>query len=244
MTESEWLSCADPQAMLKHIGDDCSPRKLRLFACACARQVWHLLTDERSRDCVLVAERYADGLAGEDELLAAYDAAWSVNERVANADPWSIVHGAVWSATHTAYNAYEDPDSTTYGPAWRAAKQAAYGTADGRGWRTAKSDDWTAAKRAQADLLRDIIGNPFRPATLAIARRTSAVLALAPARLTSTVFTLAETIYHERDWLALPVLADALEEAGRTEAEVIQHLRSPGPHVRGCWALDLVMGKV
>jgi hypothetical protein len=55
--------------------------------------------------------------------------------------------------------------------------------------------------------------------------------------------TLAEAIYAERTFDRLPILADALEDAGCFEERVLSHLRSPGPHVRGCWALDLVLGK-
>jgi hypothetical protein len=70
MTEAEWLQSDDPVTMLRLVGTPSSAqgnppfvsdRKLRLFACACVRQVWHLLTDERSRKAVEVAERYADG---------------------------------------------------------------------------------------------------------------------------------------------------------------------------------------
>jgi hypothetical protein len=87
-------------------------------------------------------------------------------------------------------------------------------------------------------LLRDVFGNPFRPA------------ALDPAWLTPTVTGIAIAAYQERilpsgelDRARLAVLADALEEAGCTDASVLSHLRGPGPHVRGCWAVDLLLGK-
>ncbi|HZY89356.1 MAG TPA: hypothetical protein VFE78_31325 [Gemmataceae bacterium] len=54
---------------------------------------------------------------------------------------------------------------------------------------------------------------------------------------------LAQAIYNERAFDLLPVLADALEDAGCTDADILGHLRGPGPHVRGCWAVDLVLGK-
>jgi hypothetical protein len=75
MTEAEWLACADPTPMLEFLRGKASDRKLRLFACACCRKVWHLLTDERSRKAVDVAERYADGVADEDERFNAWEAA-------------------------------------------------------------------------------------------------------------------------------------------------------------------------
>jgi hypothetical protein len=83
-------------------------------------------------------------------------------------------------------------------------------------------------------LLRDIFGNPFRP------------ICINPTWLAwndGTVVKLAEGIYDDRAFDRLPVLADALEEAGCDNAEILNHLRGPGPHVRGCWSLDLLTGR-
>jgi hypothetical protein len=80
-------------------------------------------------------------------------------------------------------------------------------------------------------ILRDVFGNSFRPVT-------------AESRwLTPTVVSLARGVYEDRAYDRLPILADALEDAGCTDAGLLGHLRSPGPHVRGCWALDLILGK-
>src|SRR5262245_19240702 len=75
MTEAEWLACEDPVEMLWSVGERSSERKVRLFAVACCRRIWDLLFDPRCREAVLVAERYADGLAGAPELQAAAMAA-------------------------------------------------------------------------------------------------------------------------------------------------------------------------
>jgi hypothetical protein len=84
---------------------------------------------------------------------------------------------------------------------------------------------------AQVKLLHDIFGNPF-----------GAVI-LDPDWLTSTVTALARQMYDMRDFSAMPLLADALEDSGCTDAELLGHLRGPGTHVRGCWAVDLLLGK-
>jgi hypothetical protein len=92
-----------------------------------------------------------------------------------------------------------------------------------------------AELRAQADLVRDLFGNPFRPP--------------APAEAAwlewdgGAVRRLAQAVYSERAFADLPVLADALEDAGCEEGDLLAHLRGPGPHALGCWALDLLLGK-
>src|SRR5580765_7907882 len=77
MTGAEWLACDDPEKMLEFLRGKASDRRLRLFACACCRQIWHLLPEEETRNAVEVAERFADGLADAQELAAARSAARS-----------------------------------------------------------------------------------------------------------------------------------------------------------------------
>jgi hypothetical protein len=86
-------------------------------------------------------------------------------------------------------------------------------------------------RQAQAELLRCIVGNPFRP------------IRPDPAWQTPNAMTLAQAIYDERTFDRLSLLANALEEAGCDNADILNHLRGPGPHVRGCWSLDLILGK-
>jgi hypothetical protein len=90
---------------------------------------------------------------------------------------------------------------------------------------------WREERQAQASLVREVFGSPFRP------------VALDPTALGETVPALARGIYEERAFDRLPILADALEEAGCIEADILAHCRSPGPHVSGCWAVDVVLGK-
>jgi hypothetical protein len=224
MTEAEWLACTDPQKMLEFLRGRASDRKRRLFACAWCRCLWHLLTDERSRRAVEVAERYADREAMRGELVAAWEAA-----RAASAAAWGAARAAwavAWAAAAASWAATSDAACD----AARAARHAPGVAAD-----DAAGD---AAGDASAALLRDIFANPFRP------------VSVDPAWLSwqgGTVPRLAQAVYEERllpsghlDPARLAVLADALEEAGCSDPEILGHLRGTGPHVRGCWALDLV----
>jgi hypothetical protein len=83
----------------------------------------------------------------------------------------------------------------------------------------------------QAALLRDIFGDPYNPVTFDTSWRTEAVI------------DLARGVYESRDFAPMPVLADALEDAGCADPDILAHCRGPGPHVRGCWVVDLVLGK-
>jgi hypothetical protein len=90
---------------------------------------------------------------------------------------------------------------------------------------------WKAERREQVVILRDIFGNPFRPVNVT------------PTWLTSTVVALARQMYESRDFTPMPILADALQDAGCDHPDILDHCRGPGPHVRGCWVIDLVLGK-
>jgi hypothetical protein len=80
-------------------------------------------------------------------------------------------------------------------------------------------------------LLPEIWGNPFLPASFSVAWRTNDAVALA------------RQMYESRDFGAMPILADALQEAGCDNEDILAHCRGDGPHVRGCWVVDLVLGK-
>src|SRR5262249_21491924 len=95
-------------------------------------------------------------------------------------------------------------------------------------------EKWAVERRMQASLFREIVGNPFQPAH---------VQADWKCWKDGTVVKLAQAIYEERRFEDLPILGDALEEAGCNNEDILNHLRQPGDHTRGCWALDLVLGK-
>jgi len=303
VTETEWLASDDPAAMLRHLTHHyadleasvrlredrlASDRKLRLFAVACCRQVWHLLTDARSRKAVEVAERFADGAATQDEWCVAirHAEAARMETRGYRADPpsrdWMLCELAYWSLF----------DATEH--RWQFARRREYLD--------------IVPGRDQAALLRDIVGSPHRP--FSTLRAFGGLMKID--YLTPTVLALANAAYDERpgrkcparpclehpwngceycrgsgrieDGLLRPdrlaVLADALLDAGCPETvacprrcwpvasggrafgngtgfpaylcdcgngsvphPLLVHLRSPGPHYRGCWAIDLLLGK-
>jgi hypothetical protein len=322
VTESEWLASADPAAMLRlfvgtrgergRSGMEAEPpqpplfpasdRKLRLFACACCRQVWDGapcprcggkgqvwdddprlgifdnyrvecpschgtgrvgdLVDPRSRRAVEVAERYADGLATEAERLAA--------DRE-SAD---------------AVRPYNDMSS----PAWIAQASAGLSTATELAWEVVRRPHAWLPPATQATLLREVFGNPFRPPWALWEGMTGdkpaefawRIKALQPLLHwhDGTVPSMAQRIYDERRWDDMPILADALIDAGCEDGDLLRHCRGEewcdrcgglgtrkvqvgrrvardrclacdgtgwqplrGPHARGCWAVDLILGK-
>jgi hypothetical protein len=264
MTEAEWLACADPEGMLAFLDGKASDRKLRLFAVACCRRVWHVHADGRVRGVVEVAERFADGLATAQERQASEstahaacrdaDAAKRVTEATAViGDPTAgeARLSAAWAAiiAGTAAAAARATISRPGALAPQTAANAAAHTAEYAAAAASNTIEYAFRAKAcggekteQCRLCRCIVGNPSRPP-----------LSISPAWLSwegGTVRRLAEAAYAERqlpsghlDVTRLAVLADALEEAGCTNADILSHLRGPGPHARGCWPLDLLLGK-
>jgi hypothetical protein len=213
MNEAEWLACADPQPMLEFLQGSASDRRLRLFCCACCRRVWDALTEAASRAAVEVGERYADGLASPEERAAAEAAAEAVAFNEAQRREEEVPH-----VTQAALVAVSETVDATIWAAW-AASEAAQVPAEER--------------RRQCDLLRDLF-SPFRP----VAASTAWL-----AWNDGTVRKLAQAIYDARAFERLPILADALEEAGCDNADILSHCRGSGPHARGCWPVDLLLGK-
>jgi hypothetical protein len=214
VTEADWLEAREPLLMLAILepwaaDEVITDRQLRLFACACSRRLWHLLTDERRKD-VELAERFVDGEASQEAITARrreIDSAGSGRERPGEpaVARWCILDGTT---------GYGGPDDYR----WEILKAL-------REKRGAKE------YAAQADLLRDIFGSPFSP------------VAFDPAWRTEHTVGIASKMYEERDFAAMPILADALEEAGCDNTDILAHCREPGVHVRGCWVVDLLLGK-
>ena len=196
MTEKEWLECADPQKMLVFLRDKASDRKLRLFSCACYRNILELLPDGRSRELLETCERLADGLITYNEL-------WTVSCLIVNDKQiaWGLQEFDAWKGARI----------TSFKSAALAAKRK--------------------ERQHQARLMRCVFNHPSRPITCD------------PLSLPAIVTGIAQAIYDDRNFDSLPILADALEESGCTNSEIMAHCREPGPHVRGCWVVDAVLGK-
>jgi hypothetical protein len=226
MTEAEWLGCDDPLEMLDclHGRGPVSDRKERLFACVCCRRIWHLLKDRRSREAVEAAESYVDGCLDGIAL----------DRSAAEAD--GAVGGISLESEAAEYAATAAARAASWEHMGGTAEPAAVAVAlaqSPENWLPAKWDEQVA----QCDLLHDIFGNPFRP----LPSLPASVLAWND----GCVVKLARAMYEGREFTQerMGVLADALEDAGCADAALLEHLRGPGPHVRGCWAVDLFLGK-
>jgi hypothetical protein len=212
MTEAEWLAGDDPSPMLTLL---CGPldqvtanvalnRKYLLLACACFSRLGELIPPIARRwqeRAALAAEGQYDKRTLEAE---GEDADWDLLRSWQRADMEG--KGRIQALV----------DLWTWLPEKREDGNDAY---------------YKAERKEQADILRDIIGNPFRS------------LKLDPRWLSRPIKELAQQIYEELAFDRLPILADALEDAGCTDADILAHCRGPRPHVRGCWVIDLMTGR-
>jgi hypothetical protein len=225
MTEAEWLAGGDVRVMLRSLRGRAGDRKLRLFACACWQRLRHLLQDGHLRWFLGLLEAHADGLVPPQELWAARQAAWVALRSLRQGPPAAETREELAARRLVRWGAHLN--------AWTAAVEAGR-TARGV---AARIGEWAAAAETkfQCDLLHEVFGNPFRRATVD------------PSWLAwegGTVPRLAGAVYEGRTFDQLPILGDALEEAGCTDVDVLAHCRQqPGAHVRGCWVLDLVLGR-
>jgi hypothetical protein len=214
MTETEWLTATDPQPMLEFLRGKASDRKLRLFAVACFDRLAAYLPDPWQQRAINVLEQIAEGRLIDAECRG-------IVAKVRQAippDEWAT--GSPPGADHLHFIAlmlYREFCSKSIA---HHAVAAAGGLADG-----------VKEQPEQLNLLRCIIGNPFRP------------VAFDPVCRTETAVALATAIYAERAFDRMPILADALQDAGCDHDDILSHCRGEGPHARGCWVVDLVLGK-
>src|SRR5262245_7437575 len=232
MYEGRWLDSDNPTELLDYLQHRVSERKLRLFACGCVRQFWDLLTDWRSLAAVEMAEQEADG----KDIQRVWGPAMMAARDAEEAAAWPLVRPARAAAETLAESAWEAASLVAHEALDIFARGEAKKDAEARNWSYRPSPPPTArvlASRHLCELIREVFGNPFRP--LHIDREWLDWRA-------GTVRRLARLIYDERRFGELPILADALEDAGCDSAPVLEHLHSDGPHVRGCHALDALLG--
>lgn len=214
--EAHWRSMYDPALLLREVGDEMTARKRRLFACACCRQMEEVWANAGYRNVIEVVEQFADGRVPAAEMRSAFTGAQPIGS------PWAReallrLMGSAEADTHTLPDVYF------------ATEHAARAIRDAAGER-----DWAAARRGQVPLLCDLAGNQiYAPVIEPIWLRANGGTALKVAR----------AIYEDNGFGDLPVLADALEEAGCTDLLLLAHCRGPTGHWRGCWVVDAILGK-
>jgi hypothetical protein len=225
MTEAEWQSCTNAGDLLALVWNKASLRKKRRFLYACFKPLWELSQGspqliQRSRQILQFADRVAEGLASAAEEDEAWDALVQAHEDMvakqrSGAAPAGLSPGWAFGCLLSLGR----PGSCDADPRFR------YGGATG----LAVGSPWgDPGIPVPPSLIRDLFGNPFQP------------VRVNPLWLTPVVIALARGVYEDRAFDRLPILADALEEAGCDNAAILSHCREPGEHVRGCWVLDLV----
>jgi hypothetical protein len=221
MDEAEWLACCEPGEMIEFLGEKVNDRKLRLFQIACCRRIWDVLSNDQ-RDAVCVAELYADGQVTDAKRVAGRK---RINTIATDASPLEIKAG---------YAAFDTLGKTIFkrkpflgcADVFGEIADKAAGAKEG-----AFQKAFEAEEAAEADLLRCVFGSPFRRTAFKAKWKTAAVIALA------------QQMYDSRDFTTMPSLADALRDAGCDNEAILSHCGGPGPHVRGCWPVDMLLGK-
>jgi hypothetical protein len=250
MTENEWLASADPEPMLRYLWygkepiwkailtqvslrrGEISTRKLRLLACACFREFGGPLNNFPTvRHLLDTSERFADGLTSKVKLIR------TLRHVLDSLEP-----GLRWPASFLPLAGYPEitVSAFVHHLGWGAQfirldnvfdvqtiMRARYGNDPEYQW---MRNQW----KIQADLIREIFGNPFRGTKLD------------PAWLSYNdhcAVRLAQQMYEQRNFHDMPILADALEDAGCDREDVLQHCRCGDSHVLGCWVVDAVLEK-
>jgi hypothetical protein len=244
MTEAEWLACSDPVGLAQWELISATNRKVRLFAVACCRRIPVLNSHAALAAVIDTIERFADRLATEEELREANLRSDGIADRAGEtADEYESAEGITgktvreWQIQCAGRAGYWA--SLSDAESWTGIDHVLSLAADAVALAAVNDYDYDQVTKgageeraAQADLFRDVFGNPFCPVTVD------------PRWLTPDVVGLARGIYEDGAFERMPVLADALMDAGCADETILAHCRSAGPHVRGCWVVDLVLGKV
>jgi hypothetical protein len=219
VTEAEWLAENHLYRMLMFVHPHWTPRASRLFGAGCCRQVWELITAPALRKAIEVSEQFADGAVTVDARRRAARSARAAASELAAAAPTNTPRAA-WAERMVAEAVVEVVGNQP------SPSQVA----------TRVEQATTANRGEPTDLavpLRDIFGNPFRPP-----------VAFEVSWRTDTVLAIAKQMYASRDFSGMPILADALQDAGCDNDDILSHCRGATlTHVRGCWVVDLVLNQ-
>ena len=216
MTEADYLGGVEYRPLLVPHRHCSRSRRWRHFALACCRLLWPTLT-EQARGVVELAERFLDRQATEQELLSGRERLLP-EQTVPAID--AVFHAAERTARIKSVARHDVPVRCL----------AAYSMMSGKRVRA-------EVNAKIAHLVREVFGNPYR------------TVVFEPAWQTAEVQSLARAAYEERleagylDPARLNILADALLDVGCDQQDALTHLREPGPHVRGCWVLEHLLGK-
>jgi hypothetical protein len=215
MDPETWESTRDLDGMLRDLRALTLPeRKFHLAAVAFCRQVWSRFPDEICRESIEAVEQVADGLIERKRLARFRKPLAELRDQYLRTNQVDRYHGAMAAYFASKFSATSLKD-VAFSAGLIQTKQGL-----------------ERAREAQLRILRDIFGNPFRP------------VKFNPDWRTSTAVALAQQMYESRDFGAMPILADALQDAGCDCDDVLTHCRdAKGIHVRGCWVVDLVLGK-
>ncbi len=240
MTEAEeWEGSPDAIRLLALLGERLTLRGARLLIAGYCRTRPNSLAPELPADLPELIERVAEGKELQGRLASVL--------RQGSGYYWPYAHDALIENPRSVehYRNFEEPLSARFeallraldrGPAVaHASARVGPAPADAHPehpWHPTFQAAYFEYLKPQADLLRCLFANPCRPPVV-----------FSPSCRTSTATALAAQMYKSRDFSAMPILADALQDAGCDSADVLDHCRGPGPHVRGCWVVDLVLGK-
>ena len=246
MTAEEWLAEIDFRRRFRFVEARLSERKRRLLAVAFCRAIWHVNRNETLQTTVELAETFADGNSTVQELdhfkqlcrevairsheeyvrlssVPLYEGDVALNyDPTPDANRWELESELAWTASYVA-NTPIHVEATGD----RAMIVAELGLLD-----RVRMPRREFREGEFGELVAEIAGNPFEP------------VEFLPEWRTSTATALAREMYRSRDFSAMPILADALQDAGCDSAAVLDHCRDPNAiHVRGCWAVDLLLDK-
>jgi hypothetical protein len=234
MTERDWLTSADPLGMLDELfplrGVDSTepqPRRSRLYLIACARRAWGSLPGV-CRAVVTAAERvYARRETDRKLRDEVYPHAEALVHCRGEAEAVNAIGRGLVDLGHArAADVWADADVES--GRWSGFAHLAFYPF----YRSTPNYHRIPAELHSAELLREVFGNPA-------ARRPP----LEAAWFTENVVRLAAHADAAADFAVLPILADALQEAGCDRADVLDHLRGTCPHVRGCWVIEEILGR-